>query len=142
MSFDLKSVLPNFFRRGGDSFAVPGLCRDRKWSLSDYQVAAEDAFCLVPARCDTVRRKERCRRCTRRRSHMMIIISNSSIITNSIIIAASATTTATTTSHTCVALQCGMQVSRCPFGPGACFATQPSAELLQSIQLEVLQSNS
>jgi len=34
---------------------------------------------------------------------MMIIISNS------IIIAASATTTATTTSHTCVALQCGMQ---------------------------------
>jgi hypothetical protein len=41
---------------------------------------------------------------------MMIIISNS------IIIAASATTTATTTSHTCVALQCGMQVSRCPFG--------------------------
>ena len=46
------------------------------------------------------------------------------------------------TSHTCVAHQCGMQVSRCPFGPGACFATQPSAELLQSIQLEVLQSNS
>ena len=43
--------------------------------------------------------------------HMMIIISNSIIITNSIIIAASATTTATTTtSHTCVALQCGMQV--------------------------------
>ena len=37
------------------------------------------------------------------------------------------------TSHTCVAHQCGMQVSRCPFGPGACFATQPSAELLQSM---------
>ena len=51
MSFDLKSVLPNFFRREGGSFAVPGLCRDRNWSLSDYQVAAEDAFCLVPARC-------------------------------------------------------------------------------------------
>ena len=65
---------------------------------------------------------------------MMIIISNS------IIIAASATTIATRTSHTCVARQCGMQVSRCPFGPGACFATQPSAELLQSIHLEVLQS--
>ena len=104
---------------------MPGLCRDRKWSLSDYQVAAEDAFCLVPARCDTVRRKERCRRCTRRQSHMMIIISNSIIITNSIIIAASATTTATTTSHTCVALQCGMQVSRChcvhcPSPPASC----------------------
>ena len=115
---------------------MPGLCRDRKWSLSDYQVAAEDEFCLVPARCDTVRRKERCRRCTRCQSHMMIIISNSILITNSIIIAASATTTATTTSHTCVALQCGMQVSRCHCGSGACFSWKcyrAIAELLQSI---------